>query len=791
MKITKAWLADYVSFDWDTQELVERLTMAGLEEEAIEDLGARLEGVIVGHVLEVSQHPNADRLSVCTVDVGESEPRTIVCGAPNVASGQRVPVILPGNTLPDGSKIGEAKLRGVASSGMICSEAELELGKDTSGIMVLPDDYKVGSPFAVAAGLDDVVVDFEVTPNRPDCLSVVGIAREVSTLADRPLTLPDVDLNDEGPPVETGCRVDVEDSEGCPRYVARIIRGVRVGPSPAWLQNRLRSVGQRPINNVVDVTNFVMLELGQPLHAFDLARLQEGRIVVRRARSGERLQTLDGVDHKLTTDNLVIADGVAPIALAGVMGGQDSEVSETTTDILLESAFFDRRIVRQCSSRLGLRTEASARFERGADIDMAPFASARGAALLTQVAGGTIDHGAIDHYPVRAVPKILPLRPERARRLLAADIDRGKCTKILEALGCHVDRGPQQDLVVTVPSFRPDLEREIDLVEEVGRIHGYHHVQGDERVRGPIPQQPPGGYEQTRSIREGLVGLGLDEIVTSSIVDERWIELIGRPACRLANPPAEGVSQLRTSLVPGLMDVARRNFNQRQSGVSLFEVGRVFTPRPGALPHETLLVSGLLSGDASASSWRGDRRDVDLLDLKGLVDALLIDKVVSFEPMSDSERFLRTGQGARILSQGNPIGHWGQAHRDLCAAFDMDRDVYIFELQGTYVARLSQESEYAPLPKFPPIERDLAVVLDTSIPAGQVIAEISQVAPQLVENVEVFDVYTGDQVEAGMRSLAFSLRLRSNSGTMEDRDADQVIERILQRLSAAFGARLR
>jgi len=389
------------------------------------------------------------------------------------------------------------------------------------------------------------------------------------------------------------------------------------------------------------------------------------------------------------------------------------------------------------------------------------------------------------------VPKVLPLRPERARRLLAADIDRGRCTKILEALGCHVDRGAQEDLVVTVPSFRPDLEREIDLVEEVGRIYGYHHVQGNERVRGPIPQQPPGGYERARSIREGLVSLGLDEVVTSSIVAERWIELMGRPACRLANPPAEGMSQLRTSLVPGLMDVARRNFNQRQSGIGIFEVGRVFTPRSGALPNETLVVSGLLSGDASASPWRGDRRDVDLLDLKGLVDALLIDKDVSFEPVTGDEGFLRTGQGARILFQGNPIGHWGQVHRDLGAAFDVDRDVYIFELQGTYVARLSQESEYTPLPKFPPIERDLAIVLDSGIPAGQVIAEISQVDQDLVENVEVFDVYTGDQVEAGMRSLAFSLRLRSASGTLEDRDADQVIERILQRLSAAFGARLR
>ncbi len=803
MKITRSWLADYVEVDWDIEELVERLTMAGLEEEAVEDLGARLDGVIVGHVLDRAQHPNADRLSVCTVDVGESAPRTIVCGALNVDTGQRVAVILPGSTLPDGTRIGEAKLRGVASSGMICSEAELELGTDASGIMVLPSDYSVGTPYADAAGLNDVVIDFEVTPNRPDCLSIVGIAREVSALSQRPLNLPRFELDAQGPPVETTCRVDIDDTVGCPRYVARILRGIQVAPSPSWLQNRLRAVGQRPINNVVDVTNFVMLELGQPLHAFDLARLREGRIVVRRAIPGEPLQTLDGTDQKLTPEDLVIADGVGPVALAGIMGGANSEVDDSTTDILLESAFFDRRTVRQTASRLGLRTEASARFERGADVAMAAFASERAADLLAQITGGVIDDGAIDVYPAPTSLPQIPLRPERASQLLSANIDSEECRRILQALGCVVDRGSDQDLVVTVPAFRPDLEREVDLVEEVGRIHGYHQVEGAEIVRGPIPQQPRGGYEIARSLREGLVELGLDEIISPSIVDDRWTQLMGTTACRLANPPAEGVSHLRTSLLPGLFDVARRNFNQRQSGVGLFEVGRVFSPHPGSLPDESLLVGGLMAGQASASAWRGDHRDVDVLDLKGVVDALLLDSEsgrgsghgseVTYEPIDESVGFLRAGQGARILRNGETIGHWGQAHRDLCAAFDVDRDVYIFEIQGTSVARLWSEwgNDYVPLPKFPPIERDLAVVLDTGVAAGQIIEEIRRVDPTLVETVEVFDVYTGDQVETGKHSLAFSLSLRSDSGTLEDRDADQVIDRILKRLGDAFGARLR
>lgn len=791
MKLTRSWLADYVSIPWDTEELVERLTMAGLEEETVEDLGAGLAGVLIGHVVERSQHPNADRLSVCLVDVGEPAPRTIVCGAPNVAAGQKVPVILPGASLPGGARIGEAKLRGVHSSGMICSEVELELGTDGEGIMILPDDCVPGTSFASAMGLDDVAIDFEVTPNRPDCLSVVGIAREVATLAQTALQLPVTDLQDPGPPVVDCCRIDIDDPEGCPRYVARVIRGVQVGPSPAWLQNRLRSVGQRPINNVVDVTNFVMLELGQPLHAFDLKRLRENRIVVRRALADEHLQTLDGAEHKLNSEDLVIADGVGAVALAGIMGGANSEVDDGTTDILLESAYFDRRIVRRTASRLNLRTEASTRFERGGDVSMAPVASARAAALLAAITGGVIDHGCLDVYPAPRPEISIPLRPGRARRLLAADLGQGECRRVLEALGCQVDDGPEDELVVTVPTYRPDLEREIDLIEEVGRIHGYHEVTGSDRLRGPIPVQPPGEYELARSLRERLVGLGLDEIVTSSIVDDRWIDLADSPACRLANPPAEGVSQLRTSLVPGLLDVARRNFNQRQAGVALFEVGRVFTPTPGSLPQETLMISGLLAGDASASPWRGDRRAVDLLDLKGILDVLLGDKV-TFTAAADTQTFLRSGQGASIEAGDTSIGFFGQAHRDLCGAFDVDREVFIFELKGALVARqMSPDHVYTPLPKFPPIERDLAIVLDTGITAGQVLDVVRRVDPQLVEDAEIFDVYAGDQVEAGKRSLALSLRLRSTSGTLEDRDADRVIDRILKRLGDAFEARLR
>ena len=533
MKISLKWLREYVDVDWTVAEFVERLTMAGLEAESVENLGAALSGIIVGKVIEREQHPSADRLSVCRVDVGEVEPRTIVCGAPNVAAGQTVAVVLPGSQLPDGTQIGKAKLRGVASEGMICSTVELGLGDDSSGIMVLPDDWSAGAGFAVAAGLDDTVIDFEVTPNRPDCLSVVGIAREVAALAEVELRLPAIQLSPSGASAESVASVTIEDPQGCGRYVARVIRGVHVGPSPAWLQDRLRAVGQRPINNVVDVTNFVMLELGQPLHAFDLDRLQESRIVVRRSRPGETVQTLDGAQHELTDDGiLLIADGRSPVAIAGVMGAANSLVTEQTTDILLESAYFDARQIRAGARRLGMHTDASTRFERGTDWDMPETASRRAAALLADVAGGQVAPGAIDVHPLARERQTVPLRPLRAARLLALPLDATICGGILQRLGCVVADGPDGTLSVTVPSFRPDLEREIDLVEEVGRIYGYLRVPASERLCGPLPGFASGYYDEQRRLRQAMMGLGLDEAITSSIVADAWAERTGPVGCR-------------------------------------------------------------------------------------------------------------------------------------------------------------------------------------------------------------------------------------------------------------------
>ena len=792
MKITVNWLREYVDVDWDVTELVHRLTMAGLEAESVEDLGQQLAGIVVGHVLEGDPHPNADRLSVCRVDVGDGTPRTIVCGAPNVAAGQTVAVVLPGSALPDGTVIGKAKLRGVASEGMICSEVELGLGDDASGILVLPEDFPVGAPLAQAAGLQDVAIDFEVTPNRPDCLSVVGIAREVAALAGQALRLPSTQLDESGAAVSDSARVDIEDAEGCPRYVARVIRGVQVGPSPRWLQDRLRAVGQRPINNVVDVTNFVMLELGQPLHAFDLARLEQQRIVVRRAQPGEALTTLDGARHELDGDVLVIADGQRPVALAGIMGGAESEVTSTTTDVLLESAYFDPRLIRRTAARFGLRTEASARFERGADWALPDVANRRAAALIAETCGGLVAAGGIDVAPGRLRRRTLTLRPQRASELLAVDLSAAMCRTYLERLGCSVRDTDDGRLEVDAPSFRPDLEREIDLVEEVGRVHGYEEVPVNVELRGPAPTRAGGAYDEQRRLRRTLTAAGLDEALTSSIVPDPWAELTGPVGCRLANPPADGVSCLRTSLVPGLLDVAGRNFRQRAPGLGLFEVGQVFVADEAGGHREVLRVAGLLAGMTSASPWRQEHRRADVLDLKGIVEVLLEGLTqATFE--ADQPPMWRAGQAARVGLGDTPLGTLGQLDAQLAARFDLPSDTYIFEFDCAvlFAAWAAESPVFRPLPKFPPIERDLAIVLDAQIAAGRVAAEIQAVAPDLVENVDLFDVYDGDQVEAGKRSLAFSLRLRSADRTLEDGDADGVVNAALERLQGAFGAQLR
>ena len=792
MKITYNWLREYVDFAWDWPELAEHLTMAGLAFEGVEDLGARYEGVVIGRVNSCRPHENADRLTVCQVDVGTGV-NTIVCGAPNVAAGQTVAVALPGTELPRGMLIKKAKIRGVASEGMLCAEDELGLGDSHDGIVVLDEGFSVGTPFAVATGLGDVVIDFEVTPNRPDCLSLLGIAREVHALTGNPLRPPNSQVPESGPATAEDVRIDIEAPDDCPRYVGRIVRGVEVGPSPQWLQHRLQAVGQRPINNIVDITNYVLLELGHPLHAFDLHALDQRRIIVRRARSGETLETLDGTECTLDEEMLVIADGTRPQALAGVMGGPHSQVSATTADILLESAYFAPSRVRLARSRLGLFTEAATRFERGADWDAPVQAIDRAARLIAELAGGTVAPAPLDVYPRPGQRRQISLCVDRTNQLLATELDSVAIIQILERLGCQATSG--RSLVVTVPSFRPDLTRPADLIEEVGRIYGFDRIEGRQEASGPWITQRDPELTFRQVARQRLLGLGLDEVVSNTIVESRWLERAGAAgqAARLANPPTETQDALRTTLVPSLLDVACRNFNQRAAGVAIFELGKCFVAgvERDARPEESWHLAALWSGRVSASPYQADAREADFFDLKGLLEALVGEGNLGFARADRPE--CRSGHAACVSLGGQPLGWLGQVSADLCAAFDLERQVHIFEISFAALARhwRGRERSFSALPKFPPIERDLAVVVRTDTATAELIATMRDSAPRLVESIEVFDLYQGDQIEEGHKSVAFAIRLRDREHTLQDAQADAAISSMLKGLEARFGTRLR
>ena len=792
MKITYNWLKDYVDLPWAWPELVERLTLSGLEIEGIKDLGEQYRGVVIGHVIECQPHPNADRLSVCRVDVGGEE-CTIVCGAPNVAAGQKVPAALPGCVLANGMEIKKARLRGVESSGMICAEDELGLGEDHSGIMVLDDALQPGQPFASQVGLDDILLDFEVTPNRPDCLSFLGIAREVRALTGAELRMPACDVEESGPPTGDAVAIDIEDAEGCPRYVGRVIRNLRIGPSPAWLQHRLQAIGQRPINNVVDVTNYVLMELGHPLHAFDLAKLTDARIVVRCARPGEELETLDGVRRPLTEEILVIADGQKPVALAGIMGGAGSEVGEQTTDILLESAYFDPVRVRRGKSLLEMQTEASARFERGADWAIPPAAIDRAARLIGELAGGQIAPAPLDVYPNPRRQNRIRARVSRINQLLSTQLDAPVIGRILELLGCVVERDGDA-LEVTAPTFRPDLEREADIIEEVGRIYGYDHISGSRQAGSTWLAPPDRRISLQSSLRHRMAGLGFDEVASNTIVERKWLTLSGDEpdAVKLANPPTESQNVLRSTLIPSLLDIARRNFNQRATSVAIFELGKCFRALTDEQKHkEELRLTCLWAGQRSASTWQKENQEVDILDLKGALESLLDPLALRLAPAAHS--CLCQGRSARVYLSDVPCGYVGEVEPSLCSSFAIERPVYIFEIDFQVLVERwkPQVSTFAPLPKFPPIERDLAVVLGEEVSSAEVAEAIRAVAPELIEAVDLFDLYQGDQIPAGCRSLAFSIRLRSPKRTLEDRQADQVIDAILKHLRERFGAELR
>ena len=805
MNVPLSWLKEYVDVRIPATELAHRLTMAGVEVGGIEEVGG-WENCYVGEVLRVEPHPNADRLRMCTVNIGREELR-VVCGAPNVAAGQRVPFATVGARLLNThtgkhETLKASRIRGEVSEGMICSELELGLGQDHTGIIVLPQDAPLGQDLTEYLG--DQVLEVEVTPNRLDCLSVLGIAREVAALTGGSVREPDLSYAEEGQPIAQLTSVEIADPDLCYRYTASLITGLKIGPSPQWLQQRLTRAGLRPISNVVDVTNYVMLEYNQPLHAFDFDKLQERRIVVRRAKPSEPLVTLDGTERKLNDSMLVIADAHVPVGLAGVMGGANTEITEETTTVILESATFNPGSTRRTSQSLGLRTEASLRFEKTLRPELAPLGLRRATQLFLEVAGGTAAQGIIDVFPGagEAVPEVT-LTPTRLKKVLGIGFEPERVERCLSSLGFTCERSGEGALRVTVPYWRSDISIEEDLIEEVARTIGYDEIPTT-MISTPVPHHRLQGLraQELRAMREeakdALVAAGFQEVINYPVNSLEALQQganqpsIAEPL-RLSNPLNARAPYLRTSLRAGVLSNLADNLGHHAGSLALFEAGRAYIPRAEELPREPEMVVGVMSGPWQEGWWQeGNPSQVSFYDAKGVVDGLLERLQIAAEYQPSTDPVFAPGRGAAIIGSNGTIGIVGQVHPAVAEAFDLgDSPIMLFELELEPLLQFrNQGTRHFESPsRFPPAVRDLAVNVDRSVAAARVLGIITR--HRLVASANLFDVYTGTNVPEGQRSLAYRIEFQSRDYTLTAEQANRALRDVLGSLERELGATLR
>ena len=847
MKVTLNWLKQYVDFDWSPEQLAERLTMLGLEVESVRKVPGEFEGIVVAQILTKDKVPGSDKLSVCKVNDGKGE-RAIICGAQNHNVGDKVPLILPNFALPlkPGDKepfvIRERKVFGITSHGMMCSPQELGLPDPIEGLLILPKDATVGKAFAEYMGRagGDVVYDLEITPNRPDWNSVVGIAREIAAVTGNKLRIPDVGgasvpasrIPDPASRIPHSAsdllsvRLDAPDL--CPRYTARVVKGVKIGPSPDWLRSMLEKVGIRSISNVVDVTNFVMMEIGQPLHAFDYHLVAEGKdgkptIVVRRAKAGEEFITLDGQKHKLSTENLLIANEEKGIALAGVMGGQNSEINDRTVDVLIESAYFSPTNIRRTSKTLGLRTDASYRFERGADIEINDWAGARCAQLIVETAGGQLAEGFVDAYPQPAKPEKITLRHHKVNELLGLQLRPEEIEFYLSQLGLKivgrkprpvgVETGAPEPVTFQVPSFRVDLEREVDLTEEVARLHGVDKIPAT-APRGAIGANAYDAvHDQLAEARRILTGLGLDEAQGQTLVSNAECRMQNAELVALANPLSSDMDVLRPSLLPGLVHSLRHNVSRKNNDVALFEVGRVFAQAGSAdslarenkqnpanadmaitTVCEERRVAIALTGQRNPLFWSGGEREAkfDLYDLKGLVEEFFAQ--FGIRGATYCKREERTSlflESATIQLGKLALGEMGQLLPPLAKQYDLRDAVYLLELNlDQLLARRNPAKGFKLLPAFPAIRRDVAMLVQEATTHDAVLRAVKQTKPANLESVELFDVFRGKNVPPGQKSMAYAFTYRNPERTLTDAEANtehgKIVEVFKQQLQATM-----
>jgi phenylalanyl-tRNA synthetase beta chain len=792
MIISYNWLKEYIDIDLTPQELADSLTEAGFEVEELYPVILPFSGVIVGKVEKVEKHPNADKLSVCSVSTG-SEEFQVICGAPNVAEGQVVPFAGVGAVLPKDFKIRKAKIRGVESFGMICSKEELGIEESSEGIWAFEEEYETGANVYDLLSKDqDYILDLFITPNRPDCLCVIGIAREVAAITGNKLRLPEFYVEEEtNQKIDSFISINIEDEIGCPRYAARVIRNIKIEPSPLWMRKKLETVGIRSINNIVDITNFVLMETGHPLHAFDLSQIKGPEINVRASRKNETFITLDNKERQLPENTVLICDEERPVAIGGIMGGQNSEVSGATVDVLLEAAYFKPERISYSGKKLGLSSEASQRFERGADPNGVIQAINRAAALMAEIAGGKVVQGICDVYPNPIKPEEIKFRPEKVNRLLGSNLSSDIIFEKLKGLQLVI-----KNEKVVIPTFRVDLRKEVDLIEEVARLVNFSNLPSRDYTEVPYEINQPEQENINNFLRDKLLELGINEAATNSMLKAEEAEIFQQGKnITILNPISDDMTTMRPSLLPGLLKAVNYNINRNMADLRLFEIGRIFTNyKENQLPDQPYALSAVITGRRCPEAWNSDKESVDFYDIKGIMESFLskifLDNFKFI--LYDKTKYLMKGESAAVKINDEIVGVCGKIADDTIKAFGIENFVYAFELDVDKISnKINFDRKYDPIPKYPYVERDIALVLDNKISASEVIGYIDQIGGSLLNHVDIFDVFHGGNIPADKKSLAVRMRFQSTEHTLSDKEVDQKFNKIIKQTSKQFNASLR
>lgn len=810
MQVSIKWLKDYIDFTETPEQLADKLTMAGIPVENVVDPGEGLEKVVTGRIEKLEPHQNSDHLQICTMNVGLAENIIIVTGAQNVAEGQVVPVAMVGAHLPNGMKISKGKLRGVASNGMLCSAQELKLDleklpeEQKTGIFILPSDTPVGIPAKDVLGLNDVVLEFELTANRADCFSVFGLVREIAAITGNKPHFPEIKVNeDDNTKLNDIFSVEIADPDLCSRFSTRMLKNVKIGPSPEWMQQRLEGAGIRSINNVVDVTNFVMIELGHPMHAYDYDKITGKKLIARRAIEGEELHTLDDTSRKAKGEMLVIADSEKAAGLAGIMGGFETEITDTTTTVVLESADFYGPCIRRTARACGLSSEASGRFERGVDSETTIKALDRAAQLLQEMGACTVCEGIVDVYPNPKQANYVTFTPEQINNHLGTNIAKDVMLNIITSVGFDVTKDENDEITVKVPSWRNDVTCMADISEEIARLHGFDKIKST--LPNGVSMQGTQSAKQTfiDKVKASLSSQGLYETISFALTNEETFNKLNIPqdsplrkAVPIMNPLSDEYPLVRTTLLSSIFDNLARNLARKNDDVALFEVGSVFFPKAlpvTELPDEVVKIAGAITGRRNAQGWNQTNDMVDFYDAKGIIEELLANlRVTRYTVEAGTHYAMHPGKTALFKKGRDVIATVGEVHPAVLSAYGITKPVYIFELDATTVMKyMAKDLKYKALPKYPATSRDLAMLVDIDVNAADIEKAMTKAAGQNLTQITLFDVYTGKQVEEGKKSLAFSLTFQSNDKTLTDAEIDPAIEKIVVKLQKDFNANLR